>query len=295
MRLFLAILFVLAPPSLFAQDYVNEEQVSVRGYDGDLMEPFLSRDGKWLFFNNNNNPGDKTDLHYAEAGEGGFVFKGLVGGANSDKLDGVPSMDRDGRFYFISPRDFGKTKATLYQGDFSDGGLRNVGLVSGDVASGKTGWFNMDAEISADGQKLYASDNRMRFMFFGGVSVSNLFVAERDGDAFIRLENSGDIFAKINTDKLEYAAALTSDELTIFFNRTDIKALKKSDMNGVGIFMATRESVVSPFGAPRRIEAITGFVEGATVSPDACQLYYHRKTAEGFRLYKVTREDCLER
>jgi hypothetical protein len=39
--------------------------VTIRGYQDDAMEPFLSRDGKILFFNNLNEPSVNTDIHYA--------------------------------------------------------------------------------------------------------------------------------------------------------------------------------------------------------------------------------------
>ena len=289
-----AAFLAIAPAAGAAPDYVNEEPVRVIGYDDDLMEPFVSRDGTTLFFNNNNSPGDKTDLHYADARQNGtFVYRGLVGGANSQKLDGVPTMDRDGNFYFVSTRAYGKTKSTIHSGAFAGGGVDHVRLVAGDLSLGKTFWFNMDVEASADGNRLYSTDNRLRFLFGGGVNRSDLFVAERRGEAFFRAANTEAIFANINTDKLEYAAAISPDELTIFFNRTDIKALHRKDIRGIGIYQATRADADGVFGKPIRIEAITGFVEGPTVSSDGCVVYYHRKVAERFKLYKVTREDCL--
>jgi hypothetical protein len=43
--------------------FENPQPVTVTGYSGDLMEPFLSRDGQILFFNNRNPPAEQTDLH----------------------------------------------------------------------------------------------------------------------------------------------------------------------------------------------------------------------------------------
>jgi hypothetical protein len=53
------------------------------------------------------------------------------------------------------------------------------------------------------------------------------------------------------------------------------------------ILVATRQSANEPFGKPRRIRAITGFVEGSTVTPDKKVLYYHKKEGGTFRLYSV--------
>jgi hypothetical protein len=284
--------FVFATAS--AENYVNETPVVVVGYTGDIMEPFLSRDGRVLFFNNNNAPPDKTDIHYAAAkSDGTFIYRGLLAGANSKKLDGVPTMDKARRFYFVSLRDYDKTQSTIHVGKFTGGRVSGAHLVPGNISLGKAFWFNMDVEASADGSRLYSTDNRLRFLFGGGVSRSDLFVAERRGGAFYRADNSDEIFANINTDMLEYAAAITSDEQTIFFNRTDMKALRRKDIRGIGIYRATRASPDGVFGKPERVEAITGFVEAPTISPDECILYYHRKVPGRFILYKVTREDCL--
>ncbi|NBC86302.1 MAG: hypothetical protein GVY25_08930 [Bacteroidetes bacterium] len=36
-------------------------RVQINGYDGDAMEPFLSRDGQFLLFNNRNDPSVNND------------------------------------------------------------------------------------------------------------------------------------------------------------------------------------------------------------------------------------------
>src|ERR1700689_2216705 len=98
-----------------AANFFNLQRVSIRGYDGDAMEPFLSRDGKILFFNNLNDPKVNTDLYWAERVDDlTFQFKGEVGGVNTPALEGVASLDRDGMFYFVSPRSYDRTASTLY-------------------------------------------------------------------------------------------------------------------------------------------------------------------------------------
>jgi hypothetical protein len=39
----------------------------------------------------------------------------------------------------------------------------------------------------------------------------------------------------------------------------------------------------------RKIEAIDGFAEGPTLSPDGKALYYHKREGKRFVLYRVTR------
>jgi len=293
MKLTIILTITMAPlTAATAQDFVHEERVSVAGYDGHLMEPFLTRDGKILFFNNRNEPAEETDLHYAVAREdGGFDYQGLVKGANSAALDGVASLDRGGRFYFTSTRSYDQTRATLYSGVFKDGEVRDVALIGGEVSKNKLLRLNMDSEISADGERLYFTDNKWR-LFGGGIKTSNLTVAERRGDEFYRIGNGRKIFEKINTKMLEYAASLTADELTLFFSRAGLKKIRRKDASGFQILTAVRAARDAPFGEPALIAAATGYVEAPTVSPDGCTLFYHRMDDGVFRLYKLTREDC---
>src|SRR5205823_4594729 len=68
------------------------QRVAIRGYSGDAMEPFITRDGRYLFFNNRNDPRVDTNLHYAERiDDVTFAFRGELQGANSKVLDAVPS------------------------------------------------------------------------------------------------------------------------------------------------------------------------------------------------------------
>jgi hypothetical protein len=90
---------------------------TIRGYLDDAMEPFLSRDGAILFCNNLNEPSVNTDIHYAVRIDPlTFKYKGRVGNVNTSALEGVPTMDKDGNFYFISPRDYDKSARRFSRG-----------------------------------------------------------------------------------------------------------------------------------------------------------------------------------
>ena len=57
----------------------TQAKVIVRGYDGDVMEPFLTRDGKVLLFNNSNARPERTNLHAARAVSSTlFAYAGLA-------------------------------------------------------------------------------------------------------------------------------------------------------------------------------------------------------------------------
>ena len=111
--------------------------------------------------------------------------------------------------------------------------------------------------------------------------------------AFMRAPDSGAIFRHINTDRLEFAPALTADELTLYFTRVDREALEEGVAAGFGLYVATRPSKTAPFSPPERIEAISGYVEAPTVTPDGCGLYFHKRINGVFTLQYARRSVCL--
>lgn len=276
-----------------AGSFEAPETVVLQGYDDHAMEPFLTRDGRWLLFNNRNQPEDATDLHAAERLDDlTFVYRGPLRGANSEALDGVPSVDRDGWFYFVSPRAYDETRNTLWTGVFEAGEARGARPLAGDVSRARPLWLNIDLEISADGRTLYFAENRWR-LFFGGVSSSNLLAARRQADGrFLRLPNAEAMFAAINTDLLEFAPATTPDELTLYFTRVDRDALAEGAAAGFGIYVATRAASDAPFGTPARIARLAGYVEAPSVSPDGCALYFHQRLGARFVIRRTARAGC---
>lgn len=276
-------------------DFDDPVDVVIEGYDDHAMEPFISRDGAWLFFNNRNQPQDQTDLHLAERVTATrFRYVGPLSGANSEDLDGVPSMDEDGGFFFVSPRNYDGSKNTLWQGEFRNGEVSNVAEIEGDAPRRKALWIYIDAEVSADGERLYFVESRWR-LFRGGIKSANLLVAARDEDgAYRRPPNAEAMFAAINTDLLEFAPALTRDEKTLYFTRVDRAALRDGVEDGFGIYVATRSSPTEPFGTPERIGAITGYVEAPTVSPGECAIYFHKRVDGLFRIQMAKKTGCRD-
>lgn len=265
-----------------AQKYTafgKPERITIRGYSGHVMEPFITRDGRYLFFNNSNDPSVDTNLHYAKRiNDVIFEYKGEIKGANTKALEGVPTMDRDGNLYFVSTRNYKETLSTIYRSRFSDGIVTGVDLPAG-VSEKRLGRVNFDVEVSADGDALYFVDG-----IFSGKPVpekADIAIAIRDGSGFRRLPQSTELLKNINTDALEYAACISPDELELFFTRSgDI---------GPAIYHSTRKTTVQPFDLPQRVMAIEGFVEAPTITTDGRSLYYHKKEGELFVIYRVTR------
>ncbi len=266
---------VVAGPTTFAQP----ERVTVLGYTDDAMEPFVSPDGRYIFFNNSNATDTNTNLRYAERVDDlTFQYRGPVRGANSGSLDGVPSMDRNGLLYFISLRTAANTQASVYRGQFAAGALTGLELVQG-VAPTAIATLDFDASISSDGNQLYVAEGV--FVFLSVPLAANIALFERQGTGFVRAANSDEITRQLNSGNVAYAPTVSKSGLEIFFNRVD---------SGTPlIYTATRTSTTLPFGAPQRVASIEGLAEGPTLSPDEKSLYYHRLEASKYVLYRVTR------
>lgn len=271
------------PPASPESQFRDARPVVIAGYSGDAMEPFLSRDGAWLFFNNRNDPADATDLHVARTtSPDTFRYVGPLAGANATgALDGVASMDAAGRFYWVSTRSYAQTLATLHQGAFADGAVTGAALVAGTLVRGAPGWLTMDAEVTADGQAMYFADAR----FDGGAvpAESKLRLARRQGGRFDVDPGGDDVLRAVNASAtLVYAPASSADGLELFF----------TGLSGGGapvIFRATRSSPGAPFGTPVRVAAAAGFVEAPTLSPDGRSLYFHRLDGQRFAIYRLVR------
>src|SRR5438105_3406142 len=178
------------------------QRVAIRGYSGDAMEPFITRDGRWLLFNNRNDPRTDTNLHFAErVDDVTFDYRGELRGANSPALDGVASMDRDGNLYFVSTRSYAQTLSTLYRGRFRAGTVSNVELLPG-VSLRRPGMLIFDAEIAPAGDVLFLVDGE----FAGGPNPksADIAIAVREGAGFRRLPEGAAFLRNVNTPALEY-------------------------------------------------------------------------------------------
>lgn len=258
--------------------------VSITGYTGHSMEPFISPDGNTLFFNNLNAAPENTNLHWAtRINDSSFQYQGEITGVNSAELDGVPTMDQAGNFYFVSIRSYTTSLSTLYQCNYAGGAVANVQLVNG-ISLQQPGWLIFDAAVSTNGQTLYIADGR--FDNTGIPLEADLSVAGKTANGFQRLTNSAALLNSINTPALEYAACISNDQLEIYFTRL---ALPVTPQSTPQILIASRKSVLEPFGPPEVISSITGFAEAATLAPDQKTVYYHKKENDRFVLYKVSR------
>ncbi len=274
-----------AAPVKATDEFKNPVKVSVSGYDGALMEPFITRDGKYLFFNNNNAPPEKTDLFYAERiDDARFKFMGEVKGANNapPALDGAPTMSAANDFYYTSSVHYGKTYEMIYTGRFENGKVTGVRPVKGTFSRNKPGWVLMDVEVSPDNSMVYTSDAYFRS---GTIpTTSRLGIAyKNDKGEFVVPDNAEEILKRTRSKDLEYAPSITNDGLELFFTRLSAKNFTTQ------ILRAKRQSINEPFGEPDVLSAVTGFVEGPAITGDGKKLYYHKKEGDSYSIYMVSR------
>jgi len=266
--------------------FTNPVQVSIVGYNEDVMEPFLSRDGNLLLFNNRNDPGAITKLFYAKRiNSTSFQFMGEINSVNTGTLNGVPSLDRDNNLYFTSTRSYNTTFSTIYTGKFDDGSVKAISLVEG-ISKKQAPWVNMDSEISADGRTLYYTENQ--FDAGGSPQTSSICIADKIGGAMFRpCANSSTIMRNVNAPgHLDYAPCTSADQLQLYFTRANLQD------NDYQIMEATRSNTSEPFGTPERIGSITGNIkEAPTISPDGNSLYYHMLDNGTYHLFMVKRNN----
>jgi Tol biopolymer transport system component len=261
--------------------FSNPTPVTITGYSGDAMEPFISKDGQYLYFNNRNDPSADTNLYYASrVDDQTFTFLGLIPGANSPQLDAVASLDTLGNFYFVSTRSYSTSLSTVYSGSFTSAGLTDVAIVPG-VSPQKSGIVNFDAEISADGQTLWFDDGDYST---GSLTAANIAIAERQGTGFARNANSATLLAAVNNSGLNYAPSISVDGLELFFTRVSTAAGAMP-----AIYRATRTDSNSAFGPPELVTAATGFVEAPSLSADGHLLYFHKLISGTFVIQVVRR------
>ncbi len=257
--------------------------VTITGYTGDAMEPFISKDGRYLFFNNRNDPAVDTNIFYASRiDDATFRFLGAVPGVNSPSLDAVPSLDLLGNFYFVSTRSYTTTLATIYSGAFSATGVTDVALVLG-VSRDTPGAVNFDAEISADGETLWFDDGE--FSANGALEAASIAVGRRDGLGFAREADSATQLAAVNSSGLNYAPSISVDGLELFFTR--VAALSGGAQPA--IYRATRADPAAPFSGVQRVSAATGFVEAPSLSADGRVIYFHKLEGGRYVIYCARR------
>jgi hypothetical protein len=266
-------------------DFKAPQRVTIKGYNGHIMEAALSRDGAILFFNNRNNPPHKTNLHWAtRIDDVTFIYMDLAPGANSAALDGVPTISKDNRFCFVSLRDYARTLSTVYCGRWNTGKLTDVSL-QGEASLKTPGRVVFDIDLNHAGDELILTDGS----FANGSplpAAADFKMARLDEGGYRLSPSDTRLFAALNSDALEYAPATSANGLELAFTRARMsgKSLVTS------IWIAQRKKTTDAYGSPVRITTMTGeFVEAPSFSPDGKALYFHRVIKGKYTLWRSER------
>ena len=183
------------------------------------IDPFLTVDGKQLFFNSNRPPDGKGDaLKTFDI----FVMDRLPGGKWSDprRVDAVSSpanevfvsATRSGNLYFSSNREGGKGKNDIYVARKTGKGYDTPKLVN-DINTADT-----------EDNPLIAPDEGY-LVFAQHVNEHNdLFISYRHGDRWSAGESLGSL---VNTEDDEYAPAFSADHKLLYFTRTRFENQKR--------------------------------------------------------------------
>ncbi len=267
----------------------SEIDVNIIGLSFDAMEPFISPDGSYLFFNNIND-GIDTKLFYAtKINDSTFTFSGELAGTNQvtpPHLDAVADMDSNGNFYWTSTRNYPVELDNLFHGTLDAGNVINIGRVHGDFNKNLAGWLVMDHGISLDGQFLYFNNARFDSQNCQGACETQLGVAQKvNVSTFNTLTNSTAILQNINDDNyIYYAPCISSDNLELYYTR-----YLKGQITSNTVFeicVAIRDHSLDFFSIPTVLfsETISSLIEAPTLTIDKQIIYYHRKTADSHKI-----------
>jgi len=261
-------------------------------YDSVLMEPFLSRDGYWLFFNSKN-VGNNVSLHYARyINESCSQYIGrLRGNANAPvpHLDAVASMDNKNNFFWIGTRDYPENIQNVLYGRFQpDGVIPIANHLTADIyikPTNKRAWIIMDQEINEDGSILFYCNAAFENNYFEEPVFSNISIAIRATDgSYMKHPNGEKIMEKVNKlyeRNIKYApASVGKDSLELYFT-----ARVPDDKYKSQIFVARRSGRNEPFGDPVLVPTNSSSYyvepEAPTLSRDGKILIFNRIECEG--------------
>lgn len=267
----------------------SEIDVTINGLSFDAMEPFISADGNYLFFNNLND-GVDTKLFYAnKVNDSTFTLVGELNGTNQitpPHLDAVADLDSEGNFYWTSTRNYPTDLDNLFHGTFNIGNVTDISRVHGDFNMNIPGWLIMDHGISLDGQFLYFNNARFDDTNCQGVCETNLGLAQKVNDStFNTLSNSASILQNINdTNYIYYAPCISSDNLELYYTRYLKGAISTTTL--FEICVAVRNVSEDTFSVPKVLfsEAISDLIEAPTLTTDKQIIYYHRKVVGSHKI-----------
>lgn len=289
--IFLAL--TVAHKQTIAQTYPtfgNEIPVIINGLTFDAMEPSISADGNYIFFNNLND-GITTSLYYAtKVNDSTYNYAGALAGANqtiTPRLDAVASSDSVNNFFWTSTRNFPTEFDNFFHGTFNGTDVVNIGRVHGTFYIYSAGWIMMDAAINYSGNLLYYTNAYLgpTYAGCGGIPCqAKLGVGQKQNDStFNKLSNSDGIMQNINdTNYVVYAPNISKNGLELYYTRV----LKSNLSLGTQICVSVRTNLVDTFSLPSIFHPFSTLTpEATTLTSDQSKIYYHKKSAGVYKIF----------
>lgn len=179
---------------------------------GEDKEPFVSPDGRRLFFASTRGSGDRRtgfDLWYVERnGDGWGEPRRLDSTVNSDGYDNYPAVSANGTLYFASERPGGRGRADLYRSRLA-GGRYAPAENLGDAIN--TPAVEADPYIAPDESFLIFCAIREN-----GLGEGDLYISYREGDSWTAPVNLG---PAINAPQFDYTPLLSPDRRRFYWSR----------------------------------------------------------------------------
>jgi len=208
------------------------EKISLSGNSWSDLDPFISPDGKHLFFistrpvHDGENTKKNMDLWVADRSGAEWGSPRWIENVNSEGKEGSPSVTRDGTLYFFSDRQNNPNKNALYESKFLDGHYTVPVLLPATINSGTS---DTSPFVSPDGKVLLFYSTRP-----GGLGKADLYVSFRKHGKWTAAVNLGPV---VNSSDSNYNPAVSPNGKQFFFGRNGniyvvavaaIPALKKA-------------------------------------------------------------------
>ncbi len=184
--------------------------------------PFLTNDGKTLFYTSRKNEFSDENLFVSQFGEQTWNTGARVDDFNTNGNEGMATLVRDGRQVFFTVCERASVLGTcdIWRGRLSD--LKITDLEPSIGQSNSDAWESQ-ASINCDGDLLYFASNRK-----GGFGGTDIWKSHRLADnKWSEPVNLGD---QINTAGDEEAPFITNDGQTLYFSSTGHAGLGEQDI-----------------------------------------------------------------
>jgi hypothetical protein len=226
----------------------DKKIVSFSGEYQDI-EPFISTDGKRLFFASNrpiNNTTNRTDYNIWVSEKINSKWsnpKVLDTIINSKKDEFYPSVTRNGNLYFTTSKENGIGKEDIFLSEFINGKYQNAKALNMNINSKS---YEFNAYISPD-ETLIIFSSYGRKDGFGG---SDLYYSKKDKNG--QWQPSKNMGEKINSNKLDYCPFIDYKNNNFYFTSERFN-ISKTKISSVKEFNAVSNQALNGMGNLFRI------------------------------------------